>query len=72
MDYEYSEEWMLSEERPGYRVKTLRYKNCTINVYRPILTPDEAAKREAQVVRALESFMGNYFRKKEQCSCERV
>lgn len=72
MEYEYSEEWTLSEERPGYRFKTLRYKNCTINVYRPILTPEEAAKREAQVVHALESFMGSYFRKKEQCNCERV
>ena len=67
---EYSEEWTLSEERPGYHFKTMKHKNCTINVYRPILAPEEASKRERQVVHVLETTMRDYLRRKEQCNCE--
>lgn len=66
MEYEYSEDWTLSEERPGYHFKTLRYKNCTINVYSPILTPEEKEKREKHVIRILESVMGDYLRRKAE------
>lgn len=65
MDYECSEDWTLSEERPGYRFKTLKYENCTINIYRPILTPEEAAKREKEVMDALEPIMRAYWSRKE-------
>ena len=65
MEYEYSEDWTLSEERPGYRFKTLRYKNCTINVYRPILTPEEATKREKEVMDALEQLGRCLIRERE-------
>ena len=43
---EYSKDWTLSKERPGYHFKTLKHKYGTINVYRPILTPEEATRRE--------------------------
>lgn len=69
---EYSEDWTLSEERPGYYFKTLRHKYGTINIYRPILTPEEAAKREKQVVHILETVMRDYLRRKEQCNSERI
>jgi hypothetical protein len=40
----------------GYRTKTIQYGNCTIEINRPILTPEERAKREAEVIRALSNF----------------
>ncbi len=38
---------------PGYRTKIIKYGNCTIEINRPILTPEERQKREAEVIRAL-------------------
>lgn len=46
--------------KPGYRTKTLQHGNCTIVVHRPILTEEEAAKRERQVLDAMESAMRAY------------
>ena len=40
----------------GYRTKTIRVGNCTIEINRPILTADEMAKREEVVRQALRSF----------------
>lgn len=40
----------------GYRTKTIKVGNCTIEINRPILTADETAKREAEVIQALKSF----------------
>jgi len=50
-------DWTVSEDRPGYRCKTIKKGNCTIIIYRPILTPEEQAKREKQVMDTLESVM---------------
>lgn len=50
---------------PGYRTKTLRHGNCTIIVHRPILTPEETAKREQEVLAAMEITMKNYIARKE-------
>lgn len=45
----------------GYRTKTIKVGNCTIEINRPILTAEERAKREAEVIQALRSFgKGNY------------
>lgn len=33
--------------------KTIKRKNCTVNIYRPILTEKERTKRERQVMDAL-------------------
>ena len=46
------DEWTTGV-RPGYRTKTLRHGNCTIIVHRPILEPDEMARRERQVIDAM-------------------
>ena len=56
--------WTQSETKPGYLAKTLKYNNCTITINRPLLTPDEQKKREAQVAQKMEYALSNYaFRK---------
>lgn len=51
---------------PGYRTTTIQHGNCTITVHRPVLTKEEAAKRERQVLDAMESTMKAYITRKEQ------
>ena len=48
-------EWVTGINN-GYRTKTIKVGNCTIEINRPILTAEEMAKREAQVIQALMSF----------------
>ena len=40
----------------GYRTKVIQVGNCTVEINRPILTPDEQAKREESVIQALKAF----------------
>ena len=40
----------------GYRTKVLKVGNCTIEINRPILTPEEQKKREGQIIEALKRF----------------
>lgn len=40
----------------GYRTKTIKVGNCTIEINRPILTAEERVKREEAVIAALRSF----------------
>jgi hypothetical protein len=48
-------EWQ-TDVREGYRTKTIQMGNCTIEIHRPILTPDEQRKREKQIIDALRGF----------------
>ena len=48
-------EWVTGIHE-GYRTKVIRVGNATIEINRPILTPDEQAKREESVRQALRSF----------------
>lgn len=57
-------EWTTSESSPGYRTKTVQFGNCTIIIERPILTPAEQVKREAQVKSTLERALRDYIHKK--------
>lgn len=41
----------------GYRTKLLKVGNCTIEINRPILTPEEQKRREEQVIDALKHFV---------------
>lgn len=50
-----SEEWVTGI-REGYRTKTIRVGNATIEIHRPILTDGERSKRENQVIDALKGF----------------
>lgn len=48
-------EW-TTDVHEGYRTKVLRVGNCTIEINRPILTPEEQKRREDQVIDALRHF----------------
>ena len=50
-----SDEW-ITNVHEGYRTKVLKVGNCTIEINRPILTPDEQKRRESQVIDALRHF----------------
>lgn len=40
----------------GYYTKTIRVENCTVEVNRPILPPEEQKRREDRVIEALKCF----------------
>lgn len=48
-------EWR-TDIHPGYRTRTIRVGNATIEINRPILTPEEQARAEANVIGALKGF----------------
>ena len=48
-------EWVTGIHE-GYRTKVIRVGNAIIEINRPILSPDEQAKREDAVRQALKSF----------------
>lgn len=48
-------EWR-TDVHTGYRTKVLKVGNCTIEINRPLLTPEEQKRREDQVVEALKRF----------------
>lgn len=52
---EMNAEWVTGIHE-GYRTKVIRVGNATIEINRPILSPDEQARRERQVTEALRSF----------------
>ena len=49
----------------GYTTKTLRHGNCTIVIHRPVLSKEETANREKQVVDAMGVTMKTYIERKE-------
>lgn len=57
--------WVVSETDPGYLTKTLKYKNCTIIINRPILKLDEQKKQEQQVCKGVELGLRDYLLRKE-------
>lgn len=48
-------EWR-TDINPGYRTKTIRVGNATIEINRPILAPEEQARREEEVIKVLSRF----------------
>jgi hypothetical protein len=50
-----SSEWVTGIHE-GYRTKIIRVGNATIEINRPILTPEEQKRREDQVIEALKHF----------------
>lgn len=48
-------EWR-TDINPGYRTRTICVGNATIEINRPILTPEERVKREETVKQALRNF----------------
>lgn len=58
--------WTISETKPGYATKTMKYENCTIIVNRPILSPEEQKKREEEVSLGLAMVLRDYVLRKER------
>ena len=52
---EMTAEWVTGIHE-GYRTKVIRVGNATVEINRPILSPEEQAKREEAVRQALKSF----------------
>lgn len=48
-------EWR-TDVHAGYRTKVVKVGNCTVEINRPILTPEEQKRREARVIEALKCF----------------
>lgn len=48
-------EW-TTDVHEGYRTKVIKVGNCTVEINRPILTPEEQKRREDQVIEALKRF----------------
>ena len=57
-------EWVESTEHPGYMVKYMQFGECSIEVYRPILSDAERKKREAYVKTVAEKVLFNHYRRK--------
>ncbi len=57
------ETWTISQDHPGYRSKIVKRDGYTIEVLRPILTEEEAAKREKHAKGVLEQALKNYIYK---------
>ena len=49
-------EW-VTDVYPGYRTKTIRVGNATVEISRPILSPEEQAKAEARVIEAMKGLI---------------
>ena len=62
-NYGFSDEWKVSEEDPGYMTQTIMVGRITVEVLRPILSPEERAKREKQIMQSIARTMAPYIRK---------
>ena len=58
--------WTISETKPGYATKTLKFEHYTVIVNRPILTPAEQKKREEEVALGLAMVYRDYIARKER------
>ena len=61
-NYGFGPEWKVSEADPGYMTKTIVVGNVTCEILRPILTPEERAKREAQIMDSVARGLAPYIR----------
>lgn len=50
-----STEWK-TDVHEGYRTKVIKVGNCTVEINRPILTPEEQKRREGRIIEALKRF----------------
>ena len=62
-------EWVDSPEHPGYKVKTIKHGNCTIEIFRPNLDDKERTKRENHIKAVAEKVLFNYYKRKETERC---
>ena len=53
MNVEMHDGWRVSEEEPGYMIKTIKHGKATIDILRPILTEAESVVRGKRVINSL-------------------
>lgn len=58
--------WTPSPDHPGYRTKVIERDGCTIELLRPDLPEEEAAKREKHAKSVMENALKNYIYKGEK------
>lgn len=59
-----------TDVKPGYRTKTMQYKNCTIIVNRPVLSPEQQARREQEVLQGVARVLLDMERRLQTCHAE--
>lgn len=64
-NYGFSPAWKVSEEDPGYMVKTIVVGNVTCEILRPILEPEERVKREKQIMNSIAAGLAPYVSRRE-------
>ena len=47
-----------NKTKPGYKTKAVQHGSITVIIHRPELTPEQAARREKEVLRTLASMKG--------------
>ena len=67
-NYGFSDQWKVSEEDPGYMVKTIVVGNVTCDILRPILEPEERARREKQIMSSIAAGLAPYVSRRERRS----
>lgn len=58
--YGFSDDWTICKDRPGFVVKKFVEGNVTCYVYRPMLSPEERAKRERRIAKELARTLAKY------------
>ena len=61
-----SDEWRISTEYPGYKVKTIQHARGKAEIFRPILDETERKKIEAHVKAVAESTLRQYYIRMER------
>ena len=59
----FGSEWKVSEDNPCYMTQTIEVGRITVEVLRPILSVEERAKREKQIMNSIARTMAPYLRK---------
>ena len=60
--YGFTNDWTISEKYPGYVYKTLVFEEGTSRIYRPMLEPEERAKREKLIMGNIARIVAPYLK----------
>lgn len=65
-NYGFSDAWKVSEEDPAYMIKTIVVGNVTVDILRPILSPEERAKREKRMMDNIARILAPHIMREEE------
>lgn len=60
------QDWTVSEEKPGYRVRILKHDKGTARIYSPIVSDEEADRINNQIMQEVADILGPYFYEKRK------